>query len=496
MSDSPKRFVAWSAVSSLPQTKRVSPQEQQEANKLHIDRHGGRLVATLVVPGESRDIVLFEDACRRIKAYAQLRDLIASRAFDVLICFNYSRLGRTKALIETVVELCRRAGVLVYETENPPASLEAPRGSMDELLLGAIKSATAQNEISTMVYRHRSGMLGRAKRGEFPGRPLWGYTYIYDSGHKKVSVDTEVAEIIRLMLVELYLKQGKTPHQIAQELNRRGIRTVTGKRWRKNLITQKLLDVWKYAGFVELNKRGDRPFVRTEGNHPAILTEDEAEAIDAERERRSSMRRPATTHLFSLAVWCARCGERMEWSTVRRQYEKQDGTMSEYIERSARCRTGHERPHIADTKIRIAVEALIEWMQNEANRAGMLMEEPSAIDVSAEVNAIRIRIEQAQEAVRRADDAFVDGTLDHERYRRQLERLHTQIAAHEADIKALQDAEARIQHKAQRGERLSEIATQGFDMLEHDDIELANAWIRRHFRIWVRDNQVRRIDCL
>ena len=75
------------------------------------------------MPGESRNIVLFEDACRRIDAYARLRKLIETRAFDVLIYLDRSRLGRKASLSMAVVELCHEAGIVTYETENPPASL-------------------------------------------------------------------------------------------------------------------------------------------------------------------------------------------------------------------------------------------------------------------------------------------------------------------------------------------------------------------------------------
>src|SRR5690606_34972617 len=107
----------WAAVSSLPQAQKISLDDQLAVNRQHIEKHDGILIAELVVPGESRDIVLFEEAAAKMDAYAQLKALLDAKAFDVLICLNRSRLGRTLALAETVAELCRRAGVFVYETE-------------------------------------------------------------------------------------------------------------------------------------------------------------------------------------------------------------------------------------------------------------------------------------------------------------------------------------------------------------------------------------------
>src|SRR5690606_23048770 len=123
------RFVSWAAVSSLPQTKKVSLEDQLRTNREHIARYGGQLVAELVVPGKSRSIVLFEDACRRIEAYARLRELIDARAFDVLIYLDRSRLGRKASLSMAIVELCHEAGNATYETENPPVALK-PNGEI------------------------------------------------------------------------------------------------------------------------------------------------------------------------------------------------------------------------------------------------------------------------------------------------------------------------------------------------------------------------------
>lgn len=117
------RVAIWAAVSSLPQAKKVSLDDQLASGRDHAQRHGAQVVAELVVPGESRNIVLFEDACQRIDAYARLSALISTKSIDVLVYLDPSRLGRTAALVLTVAELCTRAGILLYETDNPPQSM-------------------------------------------------------------------------------------------------------------------------------------------------------------------------------------------------------------------------------------------------------------------------------------------------------------------------------------------------------------------------------------
>jgi hypothetical protein len=73
-SGEPLRWVSWAAVSSQPQAAadKVSIPEQLRLNAEHVAKHGGAVVAELVIPGESRDIDTWEEACARIDAYAAL----------------------------------------------------------------------------------------------------------------------------------------------------------------------------------------------------------------------------------------------------------------------------------------------------------------------------------------------------------------------------------------------------------------------------------------
>lgn len=162
----PTRWVSWAAVSTLPQAKKVSNEDQLRENRAHAAKHGGIVLEELVVPGESRSIVLLEDAAARIPAYARLRELIAAKAFDVLVYLDRSRLGRKAALSMAIIELCHDAGILAYETDNPPASLAAAATvGTDDMLIGAIKSVGAQSEIDKFKRRSAMGRKARAKAG-------------------------------------------------------------------------------------------------------------------------------------------------------------------------------------------------------------------------------------------------------------------------------------------------------------------------------------------
>jgi DNA invertase Pin-like site-specific DNA recombinase len=157
-----KRFVSWAAVSSLPQAQKISLTEQREINLRHIERYGGTLVADLIVD-ESRDIPELSEACERIDAYKTLRELIKSGGCDVVICLTRSRLGRVLSLVETIAELCRRSGIVIYETDAPPANLDLEGDKNVDLLTGAVRSWGAQREVEELRRRNQMGMLGKFK---------------------------------------------------------------------------------------------------------------------------------------------------------------------------------------------------------------------------------------------------------------------------------------------------------------------------------------------
>src|SRR5687767_3771949 len=50
------RFVSWAAVSSLPQAKKISVDDQLETNKEHVDQWGGLLVEEIAIRGKTRSI--------------------------------------------------------------------------------------------------------------------------------------------------------------------------------------------------------------------------------------------------------------------------------------------------------------------------------------------------------------------------------------------------------------------------------------------------------
>lgn len=493
----PKRFVLWAAVSSLPQVEKVSLQSQIEQARQAASHHDGEIVAELVIPGESRDIVLWEDACRTIDAYARLRELIESRSFDVLVFLNPSRLGRTAALIMAVQELCRRAGIILYDLDAPPATLDSPQAGHADLLINAIKSVGAQQEVIELARRNAMGMVARVQKGEFPHAPPWGWVVRWEVDGEQprmaVEVDPQAAAALRL-IVDEYLNHGAGNEAIAEKLQAAGYPSPRGDKWWKTTIQRIVVRAWRYAGYNEINlhSRTGRPYVRAKSRWPAIITEAEAEALLAEQKRRVSARRSVgSLHRFSQCVWCADCNRRMNasWGKVT---AKGRGYRTEYYF----CRHGdHDWERVSARKIFAAVRSSIEFASLSENRTMLAGDiQPDTSHIEARIVECENRLRQTRASRNRADDAYVSSLMDEDGYRRQVKKLKRQAEAIQAERAELQAEIEQERHRSHRGDRLSEFAEQGAAMLKETDLPTAAAWFRARIHIWVSGSQVVAIE--
>jgi DNA invertase Pin-like site-specific DNA recombinase len=486
----PKRFVSWAAVSSLPQAKKISLEDQLAANREHVQRHGGMVVEELVVPGESRDIVLFEDAARRMTAYARLHELIQAKAFDVLIYLDRSRLGRQAVLSMAVVALCRKSGIAVYEVESPPASLEeAAHQTHSDMLIGAIKSVDAENEISKLKERHRKGMIGRIRSGRMANKVVYGYLAQYDTaGEKQIVIDEPAAAVVRRVFA-MYLN-GKGARLIAARLNAEGIPAPLGGKWLQVSVRNVIDGARRYAGYTEINKRSrsGRPYVQARGNWQPIIDDDTLARIEAERQyRNENRRRVGTPYRLTGVVCCKVCGKRL-------------------IVQNHKPRKPHYRPQmrlLCPGHANIDYWFVLAWLRSkmaalqDADLGSLLA---VAADPLGALRGRQSRLEgqlaDLDAALARADAAYVRGRMTLERYEVQVGQINDDIAAVRRE---LEQTTRQFAHEAEQGsrrQRLEEAAALGTAKLDDTDETASNAWLRAHVRLYVERNKIYAIDWL
>lgn len=499
-----KRFVSWAAVSSLPQAKKISLDDQLKTNREHIERWDGEIVAELIVPGKSRSIVLFEEACAQIEAYQQLRTLIAQRAFDVLIFLDRSRLGRTASLTMTISELCERAGIVCYATESAPQNLDAEIPNIAQKLTEAFQSVMTREEIAKLMRRHEMGMKARVMRGDFPNTIPWGWhtTYtIEDDGKPRVNIelDEEAAQTIRTIF-DLFLRKGMGSGAIAAFLRNAGHAPSNGDQWTKGTVWRVIRNVWRYAGVQELNKAksSKRPYLRAKSKWPAIISEEDAQAVEDARTSRGQHYRPeGPLHRFSHMVFCGQCDKHMSasWGITRGRLDKSLVYKTETFK--CRDRDGnikHPNSHMSGKFIAAAMRNAINFVKDKRNRELVIGSRASQLeDIQNTIVQIEARISKNRQALQRADDQFVDGTMDMERYKRQVARIGEQWQVLQSELTAQHELLHKETFDEKRTQRLLEIADVGISMLESEDIPSANAWFLSHFRIEIHAHTEDRI---
>lgn len=525
----------WAAVSSSPQVKNVSLDAQLADALQFADRFHVQVVGLLVVPGRSRYITLFDRAAQTVDGlhivgnavayaaqhglekiiervvgngetipgvevvfvYAKLLELVEAHQLNVLFFLNRSRIGRKAALSITVADLCAENGVKLFDMESPPSSLSV-NISHDEQLIGAVKSVGFERDIRDLIDKTKNGLVRRVENGLFVNRVPWGYSRVFDSAGQVVgyTLDPQVREIV-LLFVKMYL-DGHGQESIAAEFDRRGFITPSPGRWNHEKVRGLLQKTWAYAGYSEINRKSlsGRQYFRAKGIWEPIFDEETAQRILAEQ--KSRIRKPksiSNPYRFSRCVICDICGRSMAAKRLAWRSSSKPGAAMGY-RHQYRCVV---HGFVSEKKIERAMIKFIERLNDDNFRADL-----ADLPQSNELEQIVQRIEMLQNEVDRRkagiakadDDYYLSGTLDEDRYRALVSAAKKQIDNALIEITSLQDRLSQLENDTKRGERIEQVRNAGAELLMNPDVRVANAWIRQHFRIYVRDSQVKDIIIL
>lgn len=204
---------------------RVSTDEQAQGYGLDVQRERCRAMATVKgwqLVGEYADEGLSgtRDATGR-PALAQLLADVEAGQVDAVIVLALDRLGRKTRIVLDLVESIAAAGVLLVSCKES-LDTSTPQGSFVLTMFAAI----AQLERDTIVERTTAGRNARGRRdGEKGGALPYGYLRAEDGP----AVDSARAETVRSIL--RHKRGGKSYHQIARELNARGVPGPKGGKW-------------------------------------------------------------------------------------------------------------------------------------------------------------------------------------------------------------------------------------------------------------------------
>lgn len=488
---SQKRFVSWAAVSSEEQARKISLDDQRKVNREHVARWQGVMIEELEVR-DTRSFVLFEDAMRRHEAYGRLKQLIDSRSFDVLIFLDSTRLGRTHSLVAAVSALCEQAGVQLYETSSPPVSLDGPVGTLDSRMLTAFKGVMSHNEIDRLVRRAHMGRQARVRRGKHAGNPPFGYKRIFDDrGIAHTVINEEEAKVVRLFY-ELYLRHGRSLAAICAEFTGLGYVSPQSKKpWVPGTLRQLIVNCWTYAGYStwgNYSKKGER--FRAKAEWEPIIDEDLAREADVVRAARAYGRRAiSSASRYSMLAKCTYCGGNI---CIHEHADNGRVRTSVFI-----CLQRCRESRVSEPVITEALEIAIIKLQDAANLEELIDDTPDRFAVlSGRRQEVSNSLEQVRAQRKELTLVYTRGTISLDEYETLMSDLHQRQSDLARTLAEIGDQLAATPNAKNRRERLEEIRDAGMAMLHHPDPLTANAWLKQHFLLYIRDRDVEAVDYL
>lgn len=488
------RIVLLRAVSTDEQAEndKESLKYQDRLNREHAARWHGVIVDDLLIDGKSRNYILWDDACRELEAFAQLNELIERKAFDILMCMDITRLGRTAALVTTIAALCERSGIRIYETSAPPASIDGPIG-FDHRLLMLFKAGQSEHEVRKFAERASFGRQAQVKKGKHANRPPYGLKKAYrikgDEVESYTVIDEEARPVIELFF-DLYINHGLSQYQITREFNARKLLTPTGRQWDVKLIRIFLVNRWTYAGYVTWGRFSKHPekAYRIKAEWPAIISEEMVRAAEVRmKEHAQKPKAAGRPHRFSMMMRCKQCGASM--STSEGKSKNGVTKVPGYI-----CRMRCLKSYVRESVVIAALEEAIRYLQ-DYSRLDMLVGEmpPDEIDLDTLLDEARKSLESVNSERKRLTLAFTREAIELDEYEPLMADLKLRYAEIAARINELEDKIAATPTPEQRRQRLETIRDAGLDMLHHPDRAYANAWLRQHFIIYIDKNRVAQI---
>ncbi len=234
---------------------------------------------------------------------------------DLIITKSVSRFARNTVDSLTTVRELKDRGIEIYFEKENIWTLD----SKGELLI-TIMSSLAQEESRSIS---ENVTWGQRKRFA-DGKVSFAYSRVLglDKGPDgRIVVNPQEAETVRLIF-SLFL-EGLSPHSIAAELTKRGIKTPGGKDVWNQQTVRRMLSNEKYKGDALLQKEftvdflnkktkkneGEVPQYYVEGNHEAIINPTVFDMVQVELEKRKrGSSRYSGVSIFSNKIKCADCG--------------------------------------------------------------------------------------------------------------------------------------------------------------------------------------------
>lgn len=269
--------------------------EQENSYEAQNDYYTNKIKSNpnwIFVPGYADHGITGTNTFKRDEFNRMIKDCKSGK-IDVILTKSISRFARNTVDTLTTVRDLQRIGIsVIFEKENINTS------NQDCEMLLTIFGSIAQEESRSISENVKWAINAKFKRGE-----IWLRTSRFlgldRDENGDLIINEDEARIVRLIAM-LYLS-GMSWEDVARELDRRGIKTVTGKdKWSASTIGR-ILKNEKYAGYAiqgksytadfltkkRVKNKGEKPKYKVLDGIPAILPMSVVMRIQEELSRRS-----------------------------------------------------------------------------------------------------------------------------------------------------------------------------------------------------------------
>lgn len=240
----------------------------------------------------------------------KMYDYIGTGEYDCVYAWEISRIARTKKILFSVQDRLVRNHIQLI-IKNPFVKLLKDNGEIDEgaEMIFTLFAQLAEAEMRNKKDRFSRGKRQKAAEGKYAGANLpFGYKVDYDND-KKIVIDEERAEIVR-MTYKLY-EEGFSQTRIPIELEKRGYQRISIP------VVSHILKNESYTGKESEEKRmkgagGRGDWTKYPRRYPPIISKEQFERCRTIARKNNSKLNGKTSNIYYGAdlICCPTCGSK------------------------------------------------------------------------------------------------------------------------------------------------------------------------------------------
>lgn len=324
-------------------------------------------------------------------AYARMLEDIGAGRIHGVVAWDLDRLHRQPIELEHFINLADKHR-LALATVTGDVDLSTDNGR----LYARIKGSVARAEVERKSARQRRAGLQRAEAGK-----PWGPHRPFGFQDDKTTHDVEEAEVIQGMYADLLA--GVSQHEIARNLNAKGIATTRGGEWVQSTVRE-LLRNPRNAGL-----RRYKGEIIGKGDWEPIVSE-ETWRVAAQRMTGGSNGGGPRKHLLAGIAKCGVCGANMVTAYLPGKIRTYACTSGKHVARNAEA----VEQQVTETILAVLYSAPLPSLTADKNA-------PKYSELSEQADTLRRRLDSL--AVE-----FADGDLTASQLRAATDRMQGKIA--------------------------------------------------------------------